>query len=105
MTAPPNFRYIEVKSCYNCAHIEFDYAPNRCVKYKDKLVGRVEKIFPDGTAQIKVTDIDLVTDLFKSWCLETGKLGDWESECGKYKLKRGQDTDFNTVCDDWEAKE
>ncbi|MFA5693293.1 MAG: hypothetical protein WC907_06700 [Acholeplasmataceae bacterium] len=55
MTAPPNFRYIEVKSCYNCAHIEFDY--------------------------------------------------DWESQCGKYKLKRGQDTDFNTVCDDWEAKE
>ena len=55
MTAPPNFRYIKVKSCYNCAHIEFDY--------------------------------------------------DWESECGKYKLKRGQYTDFNTVCDDWEAKE
>jgi len=50
-------------------------APNRCVKYKDKLVGRVEKIFPDGTAQIKVTDTDLVTDLLKSWCLETGKLG------------------------------
>ena len=59
MTAPPNFRDIEVKSCYNCAHVITDY--------------------------------------------------DWEAWCGKYKRKSGLDrrycVNFDSVCDDWEAKE
>jgi hypothetical protein len=50
-------------------------APNRCVKYKDKMVERVEKIFPDGTAQVRVTDTYLEIDLLKSGRLETGNPG------------------------------